>query len=137
MDEKEGEFQPLDRPIHGCLQLSIEHEVGNGRANGEISTRKTTKQDVKTTKTGKILHRPRRIGVNKRNTAYNRFLQQRSKDLAKHQSHLTPQQVSPCCISVPHPPSSTTKISSLRLQLMAECGFLSLLLVLSTFAVYI
>lgn len=59
----------------------------------QVSIRKTNNPDLKTTKTGKIQHKPKRVGINKRSTAYNRFLQQQSKYLAKFQSHLTPQQV--------------------------------------------
>lgn len=49
--------------------------------------------NLKTTKTGKIRHKSRKIGVNKKSTAYNRFLQQRSKVLAEQLPNLTPQQV--------------------------------------------
>ncbi|KAG0021614.1 hypothetical protein BGZ82_011284 [Podila clonocystis] len=56
------------------------------------SIRRTTNPDLKTTKTGKIQHKSRKAGVNRRSTAYNRFLQQQSKYLAKEYPHLTPQQ---------------------------------------------
>ncbi|KAG0214003.1 hypothetical protein BGX33_002563, partial [Mortierella sp. NVP41] len=56
------------------------------------SARKISNPSVKTTKTGKIRHKSRKIGVNKKTTAYNRFLQQRSKVLAEQFSNLTPQQ---------------------------------------------
>lgn len=58
----------------------------------QVSIRRTNNPDLKTTKTGKIQHKPKRVGINKRSTAYNRFLQQKSKYLAKFQAHLTPQQ---------------------------------------------
>ncbi|KAF9403931.1 hypothetical protein BGZ94_004453, partial [Podila epigama] len=54
--------------------------------------RRTTNPNLKTTKTGKIQHKSKKAGVNRRSTAYNRFLQQRSKYFAKEQPHLTPQQ---------------------------------------------
>ncbi|KAF9136422.1 hypothetical protein BG015_003137 [Linnemannia schmuckeri] len=56
------------------------------------SDRRTSNPSLKTTKTGKIRHRSRKIGVNKKSTAYNRFLQQRSKVLAEQLPNLTPQQ---------------------------------------------
>ncbi|KAF9373154.1 hypothetical protein CPB97_000767, partial [Podila verticillata] len=58
----------------------------------QVSIRRTNNPDLKTTKTGKIQHKPKRVGINKRSTAYNRFLQKRSKYLAKFQADLTPQQ---------------------------------------------
>ncbi|KAG0267372.1 hypothetical protein BG011_006789, partial [Mortierella polycephala] len=58
----------------------------------QISLRRTSNPNQKTTKTGKILHKSKRIGVNTKPTAYNRFLQQRSKFLAEHHSEMTPQQ---------------------------------------------
>ena len=61
----------------------------------QVSLRRTTNPDLKTTKTGKILHKSKKAGVNKKSTAYNRFLQQQSKYFAKHHPHLTPQQVNP------------------------------------------
>ncbi|KAG0261125.1 hypothetical protein BGZ95_004287, partial [Linnemannia exigua] len=57
----------------------------------QVALRRTTNPDLKTTKTGKILHKPKKAGV-KKNTTYNRFLQQRSKYFAKHHPQLTPQQ---------------------------------------------
>ncbi|KAG0262887.1 hypothetical protein BG011_009595 [Mortierella polycephala] len=56
------------------------------------SQRKTTKPGLKTTKTGKIQHKPSKVGLRKKNTAYNRFLQKQSKYLAEHRPDLTPQQ---------------------------------------------
>ncbi|KAG0010334.1 hypothetical protein BGZ81_002822, partial [Podila clonocystis] len=56
------------------------------------SIRRTTNPDLKTTKTGKIQHKSSKAGVNRRSTAYNRFLKQQSKYLAKEYPHLTPQQ---------------------------------------------
>ncbi|KAI1320386.1 hypothetical protein EDD11_001188 [Mortierella claussenii] len=58
----------------------------------QVSIRRTTNPNVKTTKTGKILHRPKKAGVSRKSTAYDRFLQQRSKELAKDRSELTAQQ---------------------------------------------
>ncbi|KAK5816202.1 hypothetical protein F5H01DRAFT_413611 [Linnemannia elongata] len=58
----------------------------------QVSLRRTTNPDLKTTKTGKILHKSKKAGVNKKSTAYNRFLQQKSKYFAKNHPHLTPQQ---------------------------------------------
>lgn len=57
------------------------------------SVRRASNPNLKTTKTGKIRHKARKIGVNKKSTAYNRFLQQRSKVLAEQLPNLTPQQV--------------------------------------------
>ncbi|KAG0345661.1 hypothetical protein BG005_001202, partial [Podila minutissima] len=70
------------------------NDQGKGRTTQlrQVSIRRTNNPDLKTTKTGKIQHKPKRVGINKRSTAYNRFLQQQSKYLAKFQSHLTPQQ---------------------------------------------
>ncbi|KAI8361456.1 hypothetical protein B0O80DRAFT_159916 [Mortierella sp. GBAus27b] len=90
---KDDASRSLDLLGHGRREFNA-NETHTGDTTREVSVRKKTKPDVKTTKTGKILHRSRRIGVNKRNTAYNRFLQQRSRYLAKYESHLTPQQVS-------------------------------------------
>ncbi|KAF9437984.1 hypothetical protein BGZ76_010271 [Entomortierella beljakovae] len=66
--------------------------------NGTTSTRpaverRTKNPNVKTTKTGKILHKSKKTGVRKRPTAYNRFLQQRSKYYKEHRSELKPPQV--------------------------------------------
>ncbi|KAF8941396.1 hypothetical protein BGZ47_007397 [Haplosporangium gracile] len=57
-----------------------------------VSDQRTSNPNLKTTKTGKIRHKSRKIGVNKKSTAYNRFLQQRSKALAEQLPNLTPQQ---------------------------------------------
>lgn len=54
--------------------------------------RRAGNPNLKTTKTGKIRHKSRKIGVSKKSTAYNRFLQQRSKVLAEQLPNLTPQQ---------------------------------------------
>ncbi|KAF9146967.1 hypothetical protein BGX30_000051 [Mortierella sp. GBA39] len=54
--------------------------------------KRTSNPNLKTTKTGKIRHKSRKIGVSKKSTAYNRFLQQRSKVLAEQLPNLTPQQ---------------------------------------------
>ncbi|KAI8600542.1 hypothetical protein EDD21DRAFT_131196 [Dissophora ornata] len=59
----------------------------------QVSLRRTMNPDVKTTKTGKIQHRSKRIGTNRKSTAYNRFLLQRSRFYAKHFPDQTPQQV--------------------------------------------
>jgi len=72
--------------------------TGSANANVEIlghqeSTRRIASPNVRTTKTGKILHRSKKVGASKKLTAYDRFLQQRSKYLAEHRSELTPQQV--------------------------------------------
>ncbi|CAO3573254.1 unnamed protein product [Mortierella alpina] len=56
------------------------------------SVRKTSNLNLKTTKTGKIQRKTKKIGMNKKSTAYNRFLQQRSKYLSEHFSEWTPQQ---------------------------------------------
>ncbi|KAG9324519.1 hypothetical protein KVV02_006113 [Mortierella alpina] len=56
------------------------------------SVRKTSNPNLKTTKTGKIQRKTEKIGLNKKSTAYNRFLQQRSKYLSEHFSGWTPQQ---------------------------------------------
>ncbi|KAF9175894.1 hypothetical protein BGX20_008486 [Mortierella sp. AD010] len=73
-------------------QNEITQDSGYEKPVQQVFSRKTSNPNVKTTKTGKILHKTRKIGVSKRNTAYNRFLQQRSKYFAKYQSHLTPQE---------------------------------------------
>ena len=57
------------------------------------SIRKTNNPSLKTTKTGKIQRKTKKIGMNRKSTAYNRFLQQRSKYLSEHFSEWTPQQV--------------------------------------------
>ncbi|KAF9963353.1 hypothetical protein BGZ65_004122 [Modicella reniformis] len=54
--------------------------------------RRTTNPNVRTTKTGKIQHKSKKVGVGRKLTAYDRFLQQRSKYLSKHRSELTPQE---------------------------------------------
>lgn len=72
---------------------SNDQDKGKAKQPREVSIRRTNNPDLRTTKTGKIQHKPKRVGINKRSTAYNRFLQQQSKYLAKSQSHLTPQQV--------------------------------------------
>ncbi|KAF9917225.1 hypothetical protein FBU30_000846, partial [Linnemannia zychae] len=69
--------------------ISIEETSSTSR---KVSLRRTTNSDLKTTKTGKILRKPKKAGVNKKSTAYTRYLQQQSKYFAKHYSHLTPQQ---------------------------------------------
>ncbi|KAF9579558.1 hypothetical protein BGW38_004135 [Lunasporangiospora selenospora] len=58
----------------------------------EVSVRRTKNPDLKTTKTGKILHRTPRVSKDKKTTTYNRFLQQRSKILARERPDLTPQE---------------------------------------------
>ncbi|KAG0012042.1 hypothetical protein BGZ80_000245 [Entomortierella chlamydospora] len=73
-------------------QNDIAQDSGYEKHVQQVFSRRTSNPNVKTTKTGKILHKTRKIGVSKRNTAYNRFLQQRSKYFAKYQSHLTPQE---------------------------------------------
>ncbi|KAG0237954.1 hypothetical protein BGW42_008054 [Actinomortierella wolfii] len=47
---------------------------------------------VKLTKTGKIQHKWKKAGVNRRSTAYNRFLQQQSRLLAEKYPNKSPQE---------------------------------------------
>ncbi|KAG0365045.1 hypothetical protein BGZ54_006933, partial [Gamsiella multidivaricata] len=56
------------------------------------SVRRASKPSVKTTKTGKILHRSKKVGRSRKLTAYDRFLQQRSKYLAVNRSDLSAQE---------------------------------------------
>lgn len=77
---------------------SVNTTTGSTNEDDEIidhqaSTKRIVSPNVKTTKTGKILHRSKKVGGSKKLTAYDRFLQQRSKYLAEHRSELTPQQV--------------------------------------------
>ncbi|KAG0227502.1 hypothetical protein BGX31_006994 [Mortierella sp. GBA43] len=65
---------------------------GTGISAHEASLKRATNLAVRTTKTGKILHRTKKVGVGKKLTAYDRFLQQRSKYLTEHRSELSPQQ---------------------------------------------
>ncbi|ORZ14403.1 hypothetical protein BCR41DRAFT_86783 [Lobosporangium transversale] len=72
--------------------VSDHSKDGEGPVARQISIRRTNNPNLKTTKTGKILHRSKKAGVNRRSTAYNRFLKQRSKYHAKHHPDLTAQQ---------------------------------------------
>ncbi|KAG0344671.1 hypothetical protein BG004_004272, partial [Podila humilis] len=87
-DGQEEEGNRDSRPVED----QDHKETKTQRPQHQVSVRRTNNPDLKTTKTGKIQHKPKRVGINKRSTAYNRFLQQQSRYLAKHQSHLTPQQ---------------------------------------------
>ncbi|KAK3842879.1 MAG: hypothetical protein J3R72DRAFT_122244 [Linnemannia gamsii] len=73
-------------------QVSEEDTRGSLPLAKSPSIRRTSNPNLKTTKTGKIRHKSRKIGVSKKSTAYNRFLQQRSKALAEQFSDWTPQQ---------------------------------------------
>ncbi|KAF9350982.1 hypothetical protein BGX34_000868 [Mortierella sp. NVP85] len=84
---KESADRPNVNTITGISNANIEI------LDHQVSTRRIGSPNVRTTKTGKILHRSKKVGASKKLTAYDRFLQQRSKYLAEHRSELTPQQV--------------------------------------------
>ncbi|KAF9159260.1 hypothetical protein DFQ26_006745, partial [Actinomortierella ambigua] len=56
------------------------------------SSSSTANRGLKHTKTGKIQHKWRKAGVNRRQTAYNRYLQQQSKVLKDCRPDLSPQE---------------------------------------------
>ncbi|KAF9941150.1 hypothetical protein BGZ67_005805 [Mortierella alpina] len=88
----------VTEPINSDARVDVPDTLGE-RALSEsqelprASVRKTSNPNLKTTKTGKIQRKAEKIGLNKKSTAYNRFLQQRSKYLSEHFSGWTPQQV--------------------------------------------
>jgi hypothetical protein len=91
-EEVESEITQSDSKV-------IESEVSEDDADDSSllskssSVQGASNPNLRTTKTGKIKHKSRKIGVNKKSTAYNRFLQQRSKILSEQLSDWTPQQV--------------------------------------------
>ncbi|KAG0087982.1 hypothetical protein BGZ93_010639, partial [Podila epicladia] len=91
-DHGEEEGDEVEEGEDDDVEESDDQGKGETAQPRLVSIRRTNNPDLKTTKTGKIQHKPKRFGINKRSTAYNRFLQQQSKYLAKFQSHLTPQQ---------------------------------------------
>ncbi|KAF9094220.1 hypothetical protein BGX27_001504 [Mortierella sp. AM989] len=94
-NQSSGERKASKNP-RDCLtrdeSTSSTMKEDEGSSTPQISVRKTSNPNMKTTKTGKILHKPKKAGGNRKSTAYERFLQQRSKYLATHRSELTAQQ---------------------------------------------
>ncbi|KAF9910819.1 hypothetical protein EC991_005536 [Linnemannia zychae] len=94
----DGERPQVDEEMESkTSQRDLKAVKGESSKDDELlpkssSVRRTSNPNLKTTKTGKIKHKSRKIGVNKKSTAYNRFLQQRSKALAEQFSDWTPQQ---------------------------------------------
>ncbi|KAF9117398.1 hypothetical protein BGW39_002219 [Mortierella sp. 14UC] len=97
-NEKPQVEQKVESEIIQSDPEAIEEEASEEDTDGSSllpktpSVRRTSNPNLRTTKTGKIKHKSRKIGVSKKSTAYNRFLQQRSKALAEQFSDWTPQQ---------------------------------------------
>ncbi|KAG0279889.1 hypothetical protein BGZ95_011934 [Linnemannia exigua] len=90
--EEEVESKAIQSDPEAFEEQVSEEDTSGSSLPKSPSIRRTSNPNLKTTKTGKIRHKSRKIGVSKKSTAYNRFLQQRSKALAEQFSDWTPQQ---------------------------------------------